>query len=710
MGGLAVSSLAAMTPRIRHRLFLLTGAAVAALAAAPHPAGAAGWITGPPVSAAAGVAAVPMAAVSPSGERLVAWERIKPGSSDHLGLAVRVAPPGGDFGDVQLINDAGVEDPSLTVGSDGTAALVWFSGTSLHIATRPPGKPSFTEVSPFPLGGGDFTAPKVVMVGGDVYVTVATRTSQGNVAISSVDALRLSAGGTAIERLTGTGPGGVLAQATYNTATQPTHIVVEPDIAVSGGTVNVVWEDRQDAPLGATTAVTKLVRAAGSTAAGTIGAATTVDTVADPSFFRAPELSPLIGSGGGRVIIAYEGLGTKILYQDLARDGGARTLTADGGFNLRAGVDSTGALVVAYERFAAADRVQAVFSATVPPGGDPTPPARLTGPNAGRRLDDLVVAPRGQVLIVPDRLVAFGGDDNDVQVQAAFRAPDGAFGPLEEVSGARDRTAETSEVAFDTAAAAIGDDGRTIAAWGANDRSGAANERIFVSERDAAPPVVSAVTVPATVTAGAVVGMSATASDALSPTTVDWDFGDGTGASGPAVATAYTDPGTYTVTVTARDDAGNRATLTRTIVVVAPSRGTGGGGGSQADVPDRTPPVVTGFKGSNPRFRAGSRATAEIAAKRKKAKKSPTGTVLSLGVNERSTLVFSLTGKVKGRSVALPVLIRAARGPGAVSVPFTGRIGGTALAPGSYKASVTAIDAAGNRSRSATVRFTVVTR
>ena len=82
-----------------------------------------------------------MVAVSPSGERLVAWERITPGGSGHLGLAARVAPPGGDFGDVQLINDTGVEDPSLTVGADGGAALVWFSGTSLHIAIRAAGRP-----------------------------------------------------------------------------------------------------------------------------------------------------------------------------------------------------------------------------------------------------------------------------------------------------------------------------------------------------------------------------------------------------------------------------------------------------------------------------------------------------------------------------------------------------------------------------------------
>src|SRR5512133_3975726 len=105
------------------RGFLPALAGIAALAAfSPAGAYAAGWITGPPVSAAGGVAVTPMIAVAPSGERFVAWERTKTGDFDQLGLAVRVAPTGGDFGDVQLIPDEDEDDVSLTVGSDGTAA------------------------------------------------------------------------------------------------------------------------------------------------------------------------------------------------------------------------------------------------------------------------------------------------------------------------------------------------------------------------------------------------------------------------------------------------------------------------------------------------------------------------------------------------------------------------------------------------------------
>jgi len=41
-------------------------------------------------------------------------------------------------------------------------------------------------------------------------------------------------------------------------------------------------------------------------------------------------------------------------------------------------------------------------------------------------------------------------------------------------------------------------------------------------------------------------------------------------------------------------------------------------------------------------------------------------------------------------------------------VPFSGRIGKSALRPGSYTATITAIDPAGNRSKAVRVKFTVV--
>jgi len=49
-------------------------------------------------------------------------------------------------------------------------------------------------------------------------------------------------------------------------------------------------------------------------------------------------------------------------------------------------------------------------------------------------------------------------------------------------------------------------------------------------------------------------------------------------------------------------------------------------------------------------------------------------------------------------------------GPGALRAPFSGRIGARRLAPGRYRDTLVATDAAGNRSSAVRVAFTVVRR
>ena len=313
---------------------------------------------------------------------------------------------------------------------------------------------------------------------------------------------------------------------------------------------------------------------------------------------------------------------------------------------------------------------------------------RLTPFGGNRQLDDFVVGSDGSVLAVPDQANFSPFGDATERVQASFRAPGAAFGALEDVSGAQDQTGNAT---FDTASGALGSAGDALIAWTADDGSGVANSRVFLSQRDAVPPTFGSIIVPRTATAGNAVALSAVATDALSTVTLSWDFGDGAAARGTSVTHTYGAPGTYTVTVRAQDSAGNTVSQTRPITV--------------ATATDTTPPVITRLGVTNKRFTAARGRTALIAARRR----TPSGTAFRFAISERATVVLTLTRTGKGRHTS-ETIIRAGRGPGNVSIPFTGRLDGRALSPGNYTASVTAIDGSGNRSRPRTVGFTVVRR
>jgi hypothetical protein len=136
-----------------------------------------------------------------------------------------------------------------------------------------------------------------------------------------------------------------------------------------------------------------------------------------------------------------------------------------------------------------------------------------------------------------------------------------------------------------------------------------------------------------------------------------------------------------------------------------------------------TPPVITRFKVSHARFRVGASRTALTASASSTA---PTGTTFTLRVSERATVAIAFVGRADGHrsgnrcvvgdhggpACAVLVkpggLIRNDRGPGMISIPFSGRLGNVPLAPGAYVAGVGAIDRASNVSNFAFVRFVVV--
>jgi hypothetical protein len=129
---------------------------------------------------------------------------------------------------------------------------------------------------------------------------------------------------------------------------------------------------------------------------------------------------------------------------------------------------------------------------------------------------------------------------------------------------------------------ALGPDGSGMAAWERPNPEFTSDDYYQVEGAyfDGTPPSLSAV-IPGGGTSGESVVMAASATD-RSQVSFSWSFGDGASGSGDIVQHSYASPGTYAVTVTATDAAGNASTAQGQVKISAPGSPTSAGTGKQA--------------------------------------------------------------------------------------------------------------------------------
>ena len=664
-------------------LSLSTAAILLGLAPAAH---AATWATTAPLSPENHIANEPQVAVTPSGERIVAWlDTTFNGPTQDV--SVRTASAGADPGPTQTFSGlfSGLQ---LAAGPDGTVALSWvdFRNHAIHIARRAPGESKFTEATPVvPTTTEDFGGGRLVVTNGDAYVATTSFSGFRITTSSSVWLARLPAGGNAVRIVPGTGAGGAVDHVSF-VPPAASVFLQSPGIAAQDGVVTLTWQQDNNALDNSGNKGTTTVKVARSSEL--VAAPTPLATLVG-SNTSSPGANPVAAAGGGRAYVAWHS-SNRVVFADLANPSQILQVPADTDFrsNLQAGADGSGALVAAWEG-APKDRETLIAAVVVPPGQAPPPATRLTQVGPERSLADLAVAPDGTALVLPQHGSGF---DTSFQIDGLLRTGGPAFGPIEDISGPQD----VSRLGFSQSQAAVVPGGRAVAVWAAADHSGTLNQRLRLSERDTAPPVLGTIAAPATATVGERVGFAATAGDILSGTTISWDFGDGSQADGGVVDHVFGQPGPAVVTITATDEAGN-STSEQRVVAVQPAPGPVPTG---PDV-DTTAPVVSKASLTNKRFRVTRRGTAQLAATKRK--RAPAGTALRLTLSERATLAVS----IERRRVVRGTLVRASAGPGRATIPFSGRIGRRALSPGSYTATITAIDGAGNRSRAVRVKFSV---
>jgi hypothetical protein len=173
----------------------------------------------------------------------------------------------------------------------------------------------------------------------------------------------------------------------------------------------------------------------------------------------------------------------------------------------------------------------------------------------GAELPRVTIGGQGDAVVVWGRAI----DANSVIVEATLRPTGGYWTLPPAVLSDSAHWATQPDVTLDA-------DGNALVAW--SDFDGF-NSTIGYSVHDVGAPSLSGLSVPASATVGQPVGVAVNASDRWSGVAGSpaWDFGDGASAAGATATHVYAQPGTYALTVSAGDGAGNVARASRPITV-----------------------------------------------------------------------------------------------------------------------------------------------
>lgn len=709
---------------------LAVGIAIVLMAmVAPAGAHAAGWLPLRAVSNAGLDAGPPDVAITKQGDQIAAFYRYNPSPATNGAIFLDVKAADGTTSST-IISTTATSNPAVAVDPDGYAVAVWNDANGMEAAERPPGG-TFTQIPTPGLGAG--AQPAVAL------------TTSGTAVVAWWDGTRLLAaqrprGGSFGAPVVLRGPAG------YITAS----VTVAAD---HGGHALIAWttlsEGDVEAELGAN-----------FFDGSTIGAMTLVGHVADPSGFTVlptpyycyHDVSGFDVASCERPRIAFDASDNAYLTVQYEMLDSATTTTYVDVFRRPAGAASPWSAVSAPEGGivggSPSSRVRdpdiavdgagvpvAVWQATVysnPTSNGLHVATGTAGADfpASPTIDTLASeAPSSRLDEYPR--IATLADGSLITVWVHGNAIESALrplgGPFARIADAAPEPTNPVLPASQTASLAAGPRlatdaaGDAIVGW---TRQDGANYRAQTAVYDGSPPVLGGVSIPATATAGQAVSFSATATDALSPATIAWDFGDGGSASTATGAHTYATPGTYTAKATATDAADNSASATRTVTVTAPpqpQQQTTTTCTTTCTTPPPATPQVLALSIRPSRFAVASGATAVSAA-------TPKGTRISYTLSLAATATLRIerlqTGRRSGarcvkptralahrrrctRAVLAGTLTRRAAA-GANTLAFTGRIGRTALRPGSYRLTLTAATDAAHASAPRRASFVVV--
>jgi hypothetical protein len=472
-------------------------------------------------------------AMDRNGNTLVTWSETISGSNI---IRASYRPAGGAFGPAKSLSAAGASATQSHPAFDGAgnAIVVWLRNNVIQFSTRPAGG-GFSSAQDVSNPAVTSSVPEVEMApNGQAFIVF------------------ISAG---VAQLVVRHPGGqrdppVPLSAAGVTSDDP---VTGVQLAVNAKGDSVYTWDRD---VGGNRVIEGVYRPAG--AATTPSPAQQLSTTGVLSAYPAPALDPQ-----GRATIVWESCpsGCSEILSVSRQAGPGQSFTAPdpiitGGstFGPSVAADSEGsALAVWINGAGGSFRVQTSFRPVNSSYQGVTNIGTATGNTFGTGVH---FDPSDNAIAVFNRDVAGG-----TQVQASLRPKGQSFGGVDLISatGVSNEFGREPKLGLDS-------HGNGVVAYFRNNGTRNVTE---VAGYDAAPPSLG-VNVPGSGTAGQGIGFSASATDVWSAVGTTWNFGDGGSAVGSSVGHTYSAPGTYQVSVTARDALGNAASTSRLIQIGAP--------------------------------------------------------------------------------------------------------------------------------------------
>ena len=468
------------------------------------------------------------------------------GAHSRVGVAMHV--PGGGFGPVRDLSAAGTDagDPVVAVDRQGNATLAYLDASGVETRFRP--------------AGGDWGAlngPLSVPSASDLSLAVGDNGAAAVVwwARLSATALQTQA---AVRAPRAASFGGMLPLSINDGSTRcpGTHVAMD-----AAGDAAAIWTRRTT---GGNYIVETATKAAGAASFAPANGEARSATNGFSPCNTAIEMTP-----GGRVTALWDASGpgadlvANVAYADRSAPFASGAWSSAAKLSVPADASGRPAFSLDDAGNAAAtwiDRGTGQILSSVRTGlGGFSPPKPLSGSTDTG--DHAVGAgPNGDAIAV--WVAASNGND------AVFSARRTGAAELGDVTPIVASAPTGGRVFYRSPDVALDDQGNAFAVWQRVD-SGDVSD-VFtaqVAAFDPMPPTLDAVDVPGAGTATQAVGMSAGASDRMSAPAIHFDFGDGSGADGGSVQHVYATAGSYTVTVTATDAAGNDSSASRAIAI-----------------------------------------------------------------------------------------------------------------------------------------------